>query len=216
MTGKLITIEGMTGMGKTYYFNLLRKIYKDKYLFNLEITDDKNQGISKVIYGILSSTNNMFFDLGNPQMETLLIAARQASIENNEVKPNLAKGNTVISDRGFDSICILEGLMLGKKNNEDALKYIEMLYGVLPNFILVPDKTILLTGDYYKALERAQEREQRIFTKEEKEILKNSYDLYHKIASKNEDRFDIIDVEEDEEKVVKKLRKVLEKEGIVK
>ena len=78
MKGQLITIEGISGVGKTYYFNKLKKLCdKNKIIFNSEINDSRQFGYNKKIFDVLTSTNNRFFDTGNPKMETLLIAANK-------------------------------------------------------------------------------------------------------------------------------------------
>ena len=55
MNGSLITFEGISGMGKTEYFNRLKTIYKDSsnVKFNGEITDGNHKGYAQTIFEIL-------------------------------------------------------------------------------------------------------------------------------------------------------------------
>ena len=53
--GTLITIEGISGSGKTYYFNKLKEKYKDdsRVIFNGEITDGNHKDYGSKIFDIL-------------------------------------------------------------------------------------------------------------------------------------------------------------------
>lgn len=195
MKGQLITIEGISGVGKTYYFNKLKKLCgKNKIIFNSEINDSRQFGYNKKIFDVLTSTNNRFFDTGNPKMETLLIAAKQANDEERFINPTIEKGLTVISDRGYDTVCILEGIMYSLKYNTKLEKDIDDLYLTLTKYCKVPDKTILLVDDYDKCISRATKRDKMDYNDKEKYILNKSYEYFIKMSLKYNERFYIINL----------------------
>ena len=127
---KLITIEGISGSGKTYYFNRLKEDFKndERIYFNGEITDGNHKNYGSKIFEILFSKKSRFFDIGNPKAETLLITAKQALDEDNYILPALNDDKIVISDRGFDTICIIEGIMYTKKYGGNLSDNVNMLY----------------------------------------------------------------------------------------
>lgn len=210
MSGKLITLEGISGMGKTYYFNLMKELNKDKdMIFNREITDENHKGTNKKIFDILMSSNSRFFDLGNPKMETLLIAAKQANDENQFIVPNIEKGKNVVSDRGFDTICIVEAVMFAKMYGGNSLKYAEEIYSWLKNFNKLPDATILLTGEYENAIKRAELRDNKKYSIEELKILKKTYILFQKFAEKYNDRFFIVNVDRGTQNTINEIKNVM-------
>lgn len=211
MNGKLITIEGISGVGKTYYFNKLKKICnKNKVIFNSEINDSKQCGYNKKIFDILTSTNSRFFDTGNPKMETLLIAAKQANDEERFIIPTIKKGLNVVSDRGYDTICILEGILYSLKYSTRLDKDIEDLYFLLSKYCLVPDKTILLVDNYEDCIIRAEKRDKKNYDDKEKYILKKSYEYFLKMSLKYKKRFYIINIDKlTEEEILNKMMNII-------
>lgn len=209
MKGKLITLEGISGIGKTFYSKKLQNALKNEdVIFHKEITDEIHRGINKKIFSILQSTNSKFFDTGNPKMETLLIAAKQCNDEENAIIPALKEGTTVISDRGLDTICIYQGILFAKKYGGSPIDYVLGLYSTLSQFCLVPDKTFVFTGNVKKAINRAESRDSDHYTPEEIQILSLASRLYLQIAERFPDRFVLVDV--DKYNVDENLKKIIE------
>lgn len=210
--GKLITLEGINGIGKTYYFNFLREALKDLNIrFNAEINDDVHSGINKSIFEILLSTNSRFFDTGNPKMETLLILAKQANDEERFVLPSIREGQSIVSDRGFDTVAIVQGIMLYRKYGGDLLQHINEVYKTATKFNMIPNKTILFTGDFDKSLQRATIRDKQEYSKEEIEILKMESEILHELSQREKDRFIVIDVDRDPIEIKSELVRVFKK-----
>lgn len=210
--GKLITLEGINGIGKTYYFNFLREALKESNIrFNAEINDDVHSGINKGIFDILLSTNSRFFDTGNPKMETLLILAKQANDEERFVLPSIREGQSIVSDRGFDTVAIVQGIMLYRKYEGDLLQHINEVYKTAIKFNMIPNKTILFTGDFDKSLQRATLRDKQEYSKEEIEILKMESEILHELSQREKDRFIVIDVDRDPIEIKSELVRVFKK-----
>ena len=148
-------------------------------------------------------------------METLLIASKQANDEEYFILPSLLAGKSVISDRGYDTICILEGILFSLKYGRDPLYYSNEIYNKLSFFNRIPDKTILLVGNVDEAIKRAEFRNKKTYNLVEKDILKKSYELFIEFSKMYSDRFEIIDVDLGYENTIKKIMKVIKKEGII-
>ena len=211
MKGKLINFEGISGIGKTFYSNLLKTVLTDEmFVFHKEIMDSEHKNINKKIFEILMYKNSKFFDIGNPKLETLLLASKQVNDEENTIIPSLNQNKYIISDRGLDSICVYQGIMFAKKYGGDNLNYSKKIYKSLKNICIIPDKTILLTGDFYKAIARAEKRDNYKYTQEEIEILKKADYAYKKIAKNNKKRYIIINVDlYDTEEIKDQLIKII-------
>lgn len=209
--GRLITLEGISGIGKTTYFSELKKILKDNnIIFNDEICDKKHEGINSDIFKILSSKNSRFFDNGNPKLETLLICGKQVNDEESFVIPQMKKGKTIISDRGFDTLCILEGIIYSKKYKLDEEKAIMDMYNSISKICVVPDITIVFTGNFDTAIARAEKRDGQKYTKKEMNILKSS-DIWFKKISKIFDRnIYVINIDNKEKNdIIKEIKEVI-------
>lgn len=214
MNGSLITFEGISGMGKTEYFKRLKSLYENNQnvSFNDEITDGNHNGYAQDIFKILMATDSRFFDLGNPKAETLLIAAKQAFDEENSIIPKLNQGNVVISDRGYDTICIVEGIMMAKKYGDSAIKYCNEIYNFLYNYNILPSKTILLSGDIESSIDRAEQRDKKKYTCEERRILLECSELYNYYANLYTNRFVVINRDREDETVLNDINDVVKLE----
>lgn len=93
--GLFITFEGPDGCGKTSIINLLKEYYKnnEKIIFTREPGGTK---ISEKIREIILSNDNSEM---SARTEALLYSASRAQHIDELIKPNLEKGNVIISDR---------------------------------------------------------------------------------------------------------------------
>ncbi len=215
MNGKLITLEGVSGIGKSFYFNKLESLSNnDNLIFNKEITDGIHSGINEKLFEILLSSNSPFFDMGNPKLETLLIASKQANDEETFIIPALTSGKSVISDRGYDTICVLQGLLFSLKYGKDPLYYSKKIYEALSLFNILPDKVVLLTGDVELAIKRAELRNDKPYTEEEKHFLRLCSKLFIDFSRIYQDRYEIVNVDEGTKSTVSQLKRIIKKEGI--
>lgn len=194
--GKLITIEGICGIGKTKCFNELKESDNlSDTLFNDEINDKCTDEYNKRIFEILTSKKSRFFETGNPKMEALLICAKQTNDEESFVIPALNNYKNVISDRGFDTVCITEGIKMSKKYGFSEKESIMKLYEYLSFFCIIPDKTILLTGNVDNSITRAEKRDEKKYTPDEIYIIKRTAYWFSFMAKKFKERFIVIDAD---------------------
>jgi len=197
--GKLITLEGIDGTGKSSIAELLKKRFPDA-VFTREPT---KSWIGTAVKRSIESD-------GDPLAELFLFVADHAEHIAKVIRPALSEGKIVISDRYSDSRYAYQGVTLSDKF-DDALEWVQ---GLHRGWTVVPDMTILFTIDPEVAVSRCGVRGEK--TKFEKlEFLKKVQDNFLRLAREEPRRFVIIDAGVDLEnvglEVETKVRKFLNK-----
>ncbi|VVB88556.1 putative thymidylate kinase [uncultured archaeon] len=183
--GKLITLEGIDGTGKSSIANILKNRLPE-VVFTREPTQS---WIGKAVMKSIESE-------ADPLAELFLFVADHAEHIAKVIRPALDNGKIVISDRYSDSRYAYQGVTLSD-NFEDAVAWVQGIHG---GWTIVPDLTILLTIDPEIAVLRCGVRGDK--TKFEKlEFLKKVQDNFLRLAGEEPDRFVIIDAGEELEKV---------------
>ena len=151
MAGMFITFEGGEGSGKTTQIQLLAKWL-----------EDQNSGISPLVTREPGGTSgaedvrNLLVtgsaDKWLPATEALLMSASRHEHVERTIKPALAAGQVVISDRYYDSTTVYQGIVGGVDR-----RAVQALHD-LASGGLSPDITILLDMDVELGLGRAHGR----------------------------------------------------------
>ena len=140
----LITLEGLDGSGKTTVWEALQDVYPDA-TFTCEPTDSW--------YGEAVSRS-----MADPEADALaemfLYTADHANHLSETVRPALADGGLVISDRYSDSRFAYQGATI-ERSNAEVQRPLEYVRGVHSAFSRPPDATIYLDLDPQTAAERA-------------------------------------------------------------
>ena len=78
MKGKLLSLEGISGTGKTFYREQLEKNInnQENILFIKEIFNETQEGLNQKIFSALYHTEDRFFNMGVPLTETMLLLSR--------------------------------------------------------------------------------------------------------------------------------------------
>lgn len=130
--GLFITFEGSDGCGKTSIINLLKEYYKnnEKIIFTREPGGTK---ISEKIREIILSNDNSEM---SARTEALLYSASRAQHIDELIKPNLEKGNVIISDRFVLSSLAYQGG--GRELGVENVKKINdfAINGVNPDMVI--------------------------------------------------------------------------------
>jgi len=194
--GILISFEGISGVGKTYFRNDLEKYYvtNPNIVFQKEIMDENHQEIQRKIFDILSSTGSKFFDMGKPITETALLAAKAAHKEETIVRTTLEQGKSIVSDRYVDSICVYQALMLVKKYGGDSFQYANKIFNILRQFCTVPSTTFLFKDHFNKCIERAEKRDKDKYSSDEITLLRDVEKLYESFTELHKSRYKIVDL----------------------
>lgn len=140
-----ITLEGPEGSGKTSQMGPLVEWLRARGYKTYPTREPGGTSISEQIRSILHSLRNAEM---HPRTETLLYQAARAQIVEQVIKPHLAAGNVVISDRYYDSTIAYQGYG-HQQNLDDVRALVQYATGGL-----MPDLTILLDLDVEIGLKR--------------------------------------------------------------
>lgn len=133
-----ITLEGPEGSGKTSHLPYLVEYLREKGHIVFPTREPGGTSISEQIRDILHDLKNAEM---HPRTETLLYQAARAQIVEQVIKPRLADGEIVISDRYYDSTIAYQGY-----GHQQDLEQVRALVKYATGG-LVPDLTILLDLD---------------------------------------------------------------------
>lgn len=196
----MITLEGIDGSGKSTVAKKLQEnseIKTFKPVFTREPTRGTLTGVA-VEKAIQSDTDQL--------AELFLFTADHAEHLAKLVKPALASGKSVISDRYSDSRYAYQGVTL-KNYMENPLEWVKNLHR---GWTIIPDLTFLFDIKPEISVERCGRRgDQSKF--EKIEFLQSVRELFLKLAEEDAERFVIIDASQSPESLEKEVtEKVLE------
>lgn len=200
MEGKFITLEGIEGSGKSTNLSFIKQILDDNQI-NYIVTREPGGGpLGPNLREILLDKSTVI----SPTVEMLLMMADRKDHVDNVIKPNLKKGNWVISDRYLDSTIAYQGG--GRQLDVNLINFLSAELD-LPT----PDLTLLFDLPVNEALERAKERsELDRFESEPEDFHNRIRDSYLEQASKN-DRFKIVNSSKEIESVAEQVKNYVNK-----
>lgn len=140
-----ITLEGPEGSGKTSHIPHLVEFLRERGLAVFPTREPGGTSISEQIRDILHDMKNAEM---HARTETLLYQAARAQIVEQVIKPRLANGEIVLSDRYYDSTIAYQGY-----GHQQDLEQIRALVKYATGG-LTPDLTILLDLDVEVGLGR--------------------------------------------------------------
>jgi len=140
-----ITLEGPEGSGKTSHIPPLVEYLHAKGYVVFPTREPGGTSIGEQIREVIHDLKNVEM---HPRTETLLYQAARAQIVEQVIKPRLAVGEIVISDRYYDSTIAYQGY--GHQQDLDQVRaLVKYATGGL-----VPDLTVLLDVDVEEGLRR--------------------------------------------------------------
>ena len=213
--GLFITFEGLDGSGKTTQIKLLDSYLKGEGFDVILTREPGGTEIGRKIREILLDKKNQ--DISH-KTETFLFLASRAELTSKVIVPALREGKIVICDRFFDSTLVYQGIARGLGVEE----ILEMSLWATDG--LVPDITFLLSMKVSRCDKRIKEanRKKDRIEMEENNFKEKIYKGYLDIASRNKERFVVIDAEKSIEDIFEEVKgKVLKhlkdiESGIVK
>ncbi|MBI5296877.1 MAG: dTMP kinase [Chloroflexi bacterium] len=140
-----ITLEGPEGSGKTSHIPHLVEFLREKGRSVFPTREPGGTSIGEQIRGVIHDLNNVEM---HPRTETLLYQAARAQIVEQVIRPRLAAGEIVLSDRYADSTIAYQGY-----GHQQDLEQVRGLIRYATGG-LVPDLTILLDLDVEVGLKR--------------------------------------------------------------
>lgn len=194
--GPLISIEGITGVGKTYLTHRALDTLETRPLLLEGFTQraDGRPGLGKSLLGALrhASGGDPFLRGGTPVAEALLLLGIKRH-DLDTVLPALAAGRTVIEGRSVDSTAVCQALLLHPDNPQAALQAATGLLALATAYRQLPDLTILITDDPAQAVTRTQRRDRCLLTGEQATFMHHAGALYEQLAATDPARCRILD-----------------------
>ena len=189
----LVTLEGLDGSGKTTVWESLQETYPDA-VFTREPTES---WYGDAVYRSINADN------ADPLAELFLYTADHADHLSRVVRPALADGELVISDRYSDSRYAYQGATLTGGEIDDPLAYVRSIH---EPFTRQPDHTIYLDIDPETAAERSGGTNKF----ERAAYLRQVRDNYERLIDADPGRFVRIDASQSPEAVLAAVREQLE------
>ncbi len=210
MKGTFITFEGGEGSGKSTQARLLAAHLKQQGYEVLATREPGGTEIGDAIRSVL--LNPEFSAMGNVT-ELLLLAASRAQNVFERIKPGLERGEVVICDRFIDSTLAYQGY-----GRDFDLKLLEALNrlatgGVTPDLTILLDLPVEVGLGRAKALDKLESgtgKGDRI-EQEDIEFHRRLRKGFLELASREPDRFRILEITEGIEATRERVVEVVEK-----
>ncbi|MCE0536044.1 hypothetical protein LWF15_11035 [Kineosporia rhizophila] len=196
--GPLISIEGITGVGKTYLTDRALETFEVTAVllgsFSQRSATPPDPALGKALLRALreASTGDPFLRGGTPAAEALLLMAIKRH-DLDTVIPELTAGRCVIEGRSIDTTAVCQALQLHPDDPGAALKTATALLQLARSYRPLPDLTILVTDDPDQAIARSQQRDQRAFTTEQATFMHGAGTLFEQLAATDPTRYQVLD-----------------------
>ncbi len=196
-----ITLEGPEGSGKTSHIPPLVEYLREKGHAVFPTREPGGTSIGEQIREIIHDLQNVEM---HPRTETLLYQAARAQIVEEDIKPRLAAGEIVLSDRYYDSTIAYQGY-----GHQQDLEQVRQLVKYATGG-LVPDLTVLLDVDVEEGLRRKKkDNEWNRLDAYTIEFHKRVRAGYLEMAKQEPNRWVVIDAGRKRESVQEELRRVI-------
>ena len=198
-----ITLEGPEGSGKTSHIPYLVEYLREKGHTVFPTREPGGTSISEQIREIIHDLKNAEM---HPRTETLLYQAARAQIVEQTIRPRLADGEIVLSDRYADSTIAYQGY-----GHQQDIEQVRALINYATGG-LVPDLTILLDLDVELGLKRKQKADEwnrlDAYTVEFHQRVRAGY---LEMVRQEPERWAVIDAGQEWDGVQEELRRVIMK-----
>jgi len=196
-----ITLEGPEGSGKTSQIPYLVEYLREKGHTVFPTREPGGTSIGEQIREVIHDLKNVEM---HPRTETLLYQAARAQIVEQVIKPRLADGEIVISDRYYDSTIAYQGY-----GHQQDLEQVRALVKYATGG-LVPDLTVLLDVDIEEGLRRKKKDNEwnrlDAYTVEFHQRVRKGY---HEMVKSEPNRWAVVDAGQKWDTVQEELRKVI-------
>lgn len=208
--GRLITLEGIEGAGKSSHMQFIAEKLQQA---GKEILLTREPGGTELGEGIRELLLKNNEEAMSEETELLLMFAARAQHVQQLILPAMAEGKMVICDRFTDSSYAYQGGGRGISTEKISQLEAWLFSGALSGF--KPDLTLLLDLSVETGLSRARARgEADRFEIETVSFFQNARDTFLSIAQDEPDRVKVIDAEQQLEAVQSSILKVLVEQGL--
>jgi dTMP kinase len=203
-TGLLVSLEGISGVGKTYFARkLIAALDESTTRFVNELSDRSGNGLDKQIIDALRHSGDRFFRSGMPLSETFLLLALKMADYEKHIAHALQSGFTVVEDRSIDTVAVYQSILLRTNSLGERLDLSNKIYMMAAQWRHPPDVTFLIEDEFDVCITRAEARQGAGFAEDELELLRDAADLYAHYAEMHTPR------------VVRLDRRIMDEENII-
>lgn len=194
--GPLISVEGVTGVGKTHLTHRAAELLDQQPLlldeFSARSTVRSDLGAALLRCLRDACAGDPFLRGGTPLAEALILLAIKRHDLDSAI-PDLSSGRAVIEGRGVDSTAVCQALLLHPDDPDAALGTATALLHLAASYRRLSDLTILVTDDACQAIVRAQQRDRYVFTEEQSAFMRGACALFERVAATDPARYRIVD-----------------------
>jgi dTMP kinase len=186
-----ITLEGIEGVGKTYFARLLAKRLGDRSIVVSEITDQAAESLAGQVITALSRDGDPWLRTGRPTTETIALLALKVSEYESLAAEAGQHGKIVIEDRGVDSVALYQAAILDPHGvpPEDVDALAQRIYATADHWRPSPDLTLLLVDDLDACLARFEARTRHVVSDADRALVARVAQLYETQAAREPMRF---------------------------
>ncbi|MGH3811028.1 MAG: dTMP kinase [Pseudonocardiaceae bacterium] len=197
--GLLVSVEGITGVGKTYLTTLLHTrgtndgepVILDEFSQRAKSDhSDLGRGLLRAL--IDAAAGDRFLRGGFPGAETLLLLAIKMH-DYESCLPALRHGYLVVEGRSLHTVAVYQSLIMHPDDDPQALAEARALLHLAQQWRPLPDLTILITDDVPTALYRAQERDDQHYPPEHWRLHHRAAALFTRLAADDPARIHVLD-----------------------
>lgn len=197
--GRLVSVEGLNGVGKTYLTTRVIKAAADRgeepsqviEEFSSRAGTDGDLGRRLLRTLVTASGGERFLRAGFPQSETLLLLAIKMH-DFETARPALLAGRTVIEGRSIHSTAIYQSLIMNP-DDEEAFGRANQILDSAAQWRPLPDLTIVLTDDVEAAVLRAEARNAEQFTAEQWNLHRRAAPMFERLAATDPEHVRVLD-----------------------
>lgn len=201
-SGRLVTIEGIDGSGKSTALAGLVTGLRDRGIDPLVLHEPGGTEVGEAVRRILLNQADLNM---TPLCELLLFAASRSELTASVIRPSLAAGRLVICDRFVDSTTAYQGFARGL-----GWELTEQVNRIATGDIKI-DRTLLLDLPVSEAAQRLGERPgQDRLDRETEEFRERTRQGYLALQAKSPDRIRIIDATVSPDGIVRQMLAELE------
>ncbi len=198
--GLLVSVEGISGVGKTHLTALLLDRLPDgcQPLLIQEFSQRPGCGGHDLGRDLLRSLidaarGDHFLRGGHPGTETLLLLAIKMFDYEAHAVPALRRGQLVLEGRSIHSTAVYQSLIANPDDDEVAYRHARDILALAEQWRPLPDLTVLLTDDVDIALQRAERRDGKAYTAEQRQLHRRAAALFERLAEAAPARVPIVD-----------------------
>jgi dTMP kinase len=195
--GRLISLEGLNGVGKTYLTTRVAAADHDQPPLVVEgfsrrpdHDDDLGRRLLRTL--VTASHGDRFLRAGFPKSETLLLLAIKMH-DYETTLPALRAGRTVIEGRSIHSTAVYQSLIMNPDDDGAALVLAGQILDSTGRWRPLPDLTIVITDHVKAAVGRAEARDGVSYTAEQWQLHHRAAALFEHLAHADPEYLRLLD-----------------------